>query len=233
MTDKILRDETSQPNTQTWNTEIYLRGCVADVDPGSRVQRDGEKSGSDQSGMNNPDHISESLETIFWAKILQFYDANTGCKKFGSGIEKIRIRDKQQGSATLLRSENFSSETQASYDFFAQNFRIAALNSPSYRRTCRSLPRRQKAGRSPVPLAGRSPYGPFAHRLQASAGLLQTKYVRNKCCGSGSGIRCLFNSWIQGAFLTPGSGIGKISGSRSGMNNPDHIFEVLGNIFWG
>jgi hypothetical protein len=34
------------------------------------------------SGMNNPDHISESLETIF-------LDADPG-----SGMEKIRIRDK-------------------------------------------------------------------------------------------------------------------------------------------
>ncbi len=31
----------------------------------------GKKSGS---GMNNPDHISESLETIFWVKILKFFD---------------------------------------------------------------------------------------------------------------------------------------------------------------
>jgi hypothetical protein len=31
----------------------------------------GKKSGSG-SGMNNPDHISESLETIFWVKILKF-----------------------------------------------------------------------------------------------------------------------------------------------------------------
>jgi hypothetical protein len=30
----------------------------------------GKKSGSG-SGMNNPDHISESLETIFWVKILE------------------------------------------------------------------------------------------------------------------------------------------------------------------
>jgi hypothetical protein len=43
--------------------------------------------------MNNPDHISESLETIFWVKILKFFDAYPGCKKFGSGMEKIRIRD--------------------------------------------------------------------------------------------------------------------------------------------
>jgi hypothetical protein len=34
----------------------------------------GKKSGSG-SGMNNPGHISESLETIFWVKILEFFDA--------------------------------------------------------------------------------------------------------------------------------------------------------------
>jgi hypothetical protein len=45
----------------------------------------GKKSGS---GMNNPDHISESLETIFWIKILKFFDADPGWKKFGSGMGK-------------------------------------------------------------------------------------------------------------------------------------------------
>ncbi len=30
------------------------------------------------SGMNNPDHISESLETIFWVKILKFFDGDPG-----------------------------------------------------------------------------------------------------------------------------------------------------------
>ncbi len=33
--------------------------------------------------MNNRDHISESLETIFWVKILKFFDADPG-----SGMEK-------------------------------------------------------------------------------------------------------------------------------------------------
>jgi hypothetical protein len=47
----------------------------------------GKKSGSG-SGMNNPDHISESLKTIFWVKILKFFDVD-----LGSGVEKIRIRD--------------------------------------------------------------------------------------------------------------------------------------------
>jgi hypothetical protein len=40
------------------------------------------------SGMNKTDHIFESLEKIFWMKILKFFDADPG-----SGLEKIRIRD--------------------------------------------------------------------------------------------------------------------------------------------
>jgi hypothetical protein len=44
------------------------------------------------SGMNNPDHIFESLETIFLfflgVKILQFFDEDPG-----SGMETVRIRD--------------------------------------------------------------------------------------------------------------------------------------------
>jgi hypothetical protein len=37
--------------------------------------------------MNNPDHISESLEIIFWLKYLKFFDADQR-----SGMGKIRIR---------------------------------------------------------------------------------------------------------------------------------------------
>jgi hypothetical protein len=46
--------------------------------------------------MNNPDHISESLETFFWVKILKILLCGSGIqdgkyvdpgwKKFGSGI---------------------------------------------------------------------------------------------------------------------------------------------------
>jgi hypothetical protein len=48
--------------------------------------------------MNNPDHISESLKTIFWVKILQFFDADPGIqggKNFGSEMENFgsMIRD--------------------------------------------------------------------------------------------------------------------------------------------
>ncbi len=49
--------------------------------------------------MNNPDHISENLETIFGLKYLKFFDADPG-----SGMEKIRIRDKHSGSAILLHT---------------------------------------------------------------------------------------------------------------------------------
>jgi hypothetical protein len=38
--------------------------------------------------MNNPDHISESLETIFWVKILKFFDADPG-----SGMKTNRTWD--------------------------------------------------------------------------------------------------------------------------------------------
>ncbi len=54
--------------------------------------------------MNIPYHIYESLETIFLGvKILKFFDADLGIwirNLFysGSGMEKIRIRDKHLGS---------------------------------------------------------------------------------------------------------------------------------------
>jgi hypothetical protein len=57
-------------------------GSGAFLTPGSGM---GIKSGSG-SGMNNPDHISESLETIFWVKILKFLDADPS-----TGMGKIRI----------------------------------------------------------------------------------------------------------------------------------------------
>jgi hypothetical protein len=58
--------------------------------------------------MNNPDLISESLETIFAKQflglILKFFDADPG-----SGMEKIRIREKHKhpGTATLVEFVNY------------------------------------------------------------------------------------------------------------------------------
>ncbi len=65
-------------------------GSGACLTPGSRM---GKKSGS------NPDHISKSLEIIFWG--LKYL--NSLMQIAGSGMEKIRIGiwDKHPGSATL------------------------------------------------------------------------------------------------------------------------------------
>jgi hypothetical protein len=54
------------------------------LDPGSGM---GKKSKSG-SGMNNPDHIAESLETIFCVKYLNslMLIRDLGWKKFGFGI---------------------------------------------------------------------------------------------------------------------------------------------------
>jgi hypothetical protein len=64
--------------------------------PGSGM---GKKSRSG-SGMNVPDHISESLETFSWVKILKFFyvDPDPGSGIFltldpGSVMGKIRILD--------------------------------------------------------------------------------------------------------------------------------------------
>ncbi len=62
----------------------------------------GKKTGS-ESGMNHPDHISESFKkTIFGAKILKFFDVDPGWIKFGCGMEKSPIRD--TGSTSRARN---------------------------------------------------------------------------------------------------------------------------------
>jgi hypothetical protein len=58
------------------------------------------------------DHISESLENIFWIKILKFFDADPGSGNLfdlGSGMEKFAsvIRDKHPGSATVVDLSKF------------------------------------------------------------------------------------------------------------------------------
>jgi hypothetical protein len=72
-----------KPN-QTVDKEAVLRirDPVPFLTPKSGM---GKKSGSG-SGMNNPDHISESLKSIFCAKIPIFFYVDLGWKIFGSGI---------------------------------------------------------------------------------------------------------------------------------------------------
>jgi hypothetical protein len=54
----------------------------------------------DTGWVKNPGSYSESLEIIFWVKILKYFDADPG-----SGMEKIQIRDRHPGSATLATCE--------------------------------------------------------------------------------------------------------------------------------
>ncbi len=72
-------------------TSVPDPGSGAFLTTGSGMSK---KSGSGLgSGMNNPNHISESLNSL-WIR-------DPGWKKFGSGMEKIRIRDQHTGSTTL------------------------------------------------------------------------------------------------------------------------------------
>ncbi len=67
-------------------------------------------------GMNIPDQISESLETIFWDKILEFLDADqdpdSGWKKFGSGM---LIPDPQHGKNIFFRPNVLDLDIKAKY----------------------------------------------------------------------------------------------------------------------
>jgi hypothetical protein len=68
-----------QDSLDTCRTGLF--SSAADPDPGSG------------SGRNNPDNISEGLETIFRVKILKFFDADPG-----SGMKRIRIWDPGSGN---------------------------------------------------------------------------------------------------------------------------------------
>ncbi len=81
------------------------------LDPGSGISKKSDPVPGSGSGMNNPDYISESLETIFWVQILKFsdVDSESGIEKFESVIRDPKwkklgsgIRDKHPGFATLF-----------------------------------------------------------------------------------------------------------------------------------
>ncbi len=57
---KVPRITGTRAREKKITQKVYLKNRVANPDPGSGI---GKKSGS-EFGMNNPDHISESLETI-------------------------------------------------------------------------------------------------------------------------------------------------------------------------
>ncbi len=55
-------------------------------------KKSGSGFGSSGSGMNNPSHISESLDTIF---LLKYLNSLMWMREPGSGIGKTRIRDEK------------------------------------------------------------------------------------------------------------------------------------------
>ncbi len=59
------------------------------------------------SGMNNPDHISESLETIFWLDILKFSDPGSFRPWNWILDRKNRIRDPEQTSRIRNTGSDF------------------------------------------------------------------------------------------------------------------------------
>ncbi len=84
-----------------------------------------KKSGSG-SGMNDPDHISECLETILLGiKILKFFFADPGFR-----METIRIWDKYPGCNT---DGNYSTRNGEDTDVLAVSFllSISLLQDPS------------------------------------------------------------------------------------------------------
>jgi hypothetical protein len=52
-------------------------------DPGSGMGKNQNPDPGSESEMKIPDHIFENLVTIFWVKILEFFDADLGWKNTG------------------------------------------------------------------------------------------------------------------------------------------------------
>jgi hypothetical protein len=53
-------------------------GSGAFLTPGSAMGKNQDPIPGSGSGINIPNHISESLKTIFWVKILKFFYADPG-----------------------------------------------------------------------------------------------------------------------------------------------------------
>jgi hypothetical protein len=77
---------------QTTNKPDSIR-CL--LTPGSGIRgrvKNQEPDPESGSGMNNSDNISESLETIFWVKILKFFDTDPGWKNLDPGWKKFTTK---------------------------------------------------------------------------------------------------------------------------------------------
>ena len=109
--------------------------------------------------------------------------------------------------------------------FLPLHLRACALRAPVF--AC-SINKRNRALRAPAP--------PIAASLVLPAILLTYMYNRENPAKNTVWERIHESSVADpdpgsGAFLTPGSGMGRKSASGSGMNNPDYIFYSLETIF--
>jgi hypothetical protein len=91
------------------------------LDPGSRMGKNQDPDPGSESGMNNPG-------LIYFNSLMRIRDR----KKFGSGMEKIRIRDKHPGSSTLLLGMNINTfwYLRGSSETRGQLFDSREQNSP-------------------------------------------------------------------------------------------------------
>ncbi len=79
--------------------------CLFDPWPGSSIRVPGGVKNQDPgSGINNPDNISESLETTFFWDKIRYFDSDPGRKKFGSGFLALRCVSEGEGGGGSGRS---------------------------------------------------------------------------------------------------------------------------------
>ncbi len=83
--------ESNIPGTVRWPFSPPVTVCISGSGSGSGIRcilypwirdpgwvENQDPDPGSVSGMNHPGHISESLETMFWVKILKFFDADPG-----------------------------------------------------------------------------------------------------------------------------------------------------------
>jgi hypothetical protein len=134
-------------------------GSGAVLTPGFGMGKKQDPNPGSGSGMNIPDHISESLETIFWVKnTLIFYaDQDPGSGIFltldpGSGMEKFgpEIRDKHPGSASLV----FKAKTFLNYGSFSAFCHGFMFSKPYFLKLLFLGARSRRSKRAVQPLEG-------------------------------------------------------------------------------
>jgi hypothetical protein len=111
------------------------------MDPGSRMGKKRSRSGSG-SGMNTLDHISQSLETIFWVKILKFFDADANPDQgsgnnFGPGSGIREVKDSYPGSGINIPDPQLGINILQLKKFnFSLHNKLCSLKRFSFKEKC-------------------------------------------------------------------------------------------------